>query len=755
MIRFLCFTLLLFVNSGLTLDDDLASSFAFVVNGHKYNAETDFVQRILQERYADTINDSGMALALDSLAQSFNLSLVDYSFPDSVNILYLLDSSGYYDFAIKIIIDSVTLNMCGYDCEFTVRIAGMGFDLSVAGECINAEYRVSRQQIKIPDPFIDLSERGSGHCGVLADYIKVGLSDRIADFLKNWVDDLVSPEQMFVSLNPIAALGITDSSLIARALQGFPIDLELYTSYDPLQDGVQFIEKVDFLSGTADDPHAFVRLEPPALCDHGFNRTGFSFLYWGLEQGFAWHLDWNKHQRVDAAFEIMNRYDLRDYRIDARWRQLQKQVIRGRDLHPDQLNEADLDSIFSNSDYFDQNAVAGLKSILENGYKRGLSPFMAVGTGHQDAVPLDATGAIIAPATFGWTAPAGYVGISADEYLYNLKIYAHAVVKTFASDIDVWQIENELNAAGWAAMLPQWWRKGDLWSTLEFRNRVWSVLVQAVHKHDPTARIMHDFHMLELIEHLEKWIDDLDIVGINFYPNYSSALPVLGFVVGEYVWAVRRALTGLGNPHKPVWVVETAYPAIYEQAPLHPLSLQQDMFVFTENRQSQYIKDAVSTAADNGAKAFFYFSLTSPQDSINRATALNRYMMYCGLVRHHSDAEKRGLETFAQMCQRFTDNTEVINQLKRDRPVIDACCNYPNPFNGITTIHYDLTRGGKVTISVYNCLGQRMAVLLDAVQPRGHHFVRWNATSCPSGLYVCRIELDGIQIAGKKLLYLR
>jgi hypothetical protein len=71
--------------------------------------------------------------------------------------------------------------------------------------------------------------------------------------------------------------------------------------------------------------------------------------------------------------------------------------------------------------------------------------------------------------------------------------------------------------------------------------------------------------------------------------------------------------------------------------------------------------------------------------------------------------------------------------------------NYPNPFNPTTTLRYALPADARVTLSVYNVLGQRMATLRDEIQPAGFHNVTWGGTndagtSLASGVYFYRIE---------------
>ncbi|MBI4534934.1 MAG: exo-alpha-sialidase, partial [Ignavibacteriae bacterium] len=53
--------------------------------------------------------------------------------------------------------------------------------------------------------------------------------------------------------------------------------------------------------------------------------------------------------------------------------------------------------------------------------------------------------------------------------------------------------------------------------------------------------------------------------------------------------------------------------------------------------------------------------------------------------------------------------------------------NYPNPFNPTTTLRYSLPTEARVTLSIFNTLGQRVATLKNDVQNVGSHELVWNA----------------------------
>jgi hypothetical protein len=80
--------------------------------------------------------------------------------------------------------------------------------------------------------------------------------------------------------------------------------------------------------------------------------------------------------------------------------------------------------------------------------------------------------------------------------------------------------------------------------------------------------------------------------------------------------------------------------------------------------------------------------------------------------------------------------------------------NYPNPFNPSTTITYDLPKDSRVSLNLYNILGQEVATLVNEEQKAGYRSVQWNASNVPSGVYFYRIQA-GDFVASKRLLMLK
>jgi hypothetical protein len=75
--------------------------------------------------------------------------------------------------------------------------------------------------------------------------------------------------------------------------------------------------------------------------------------------------------------------------------------------------------------------------------------------------------------------------------------------------------------------------------------------------------------------------------------------------------------------------------------------------------------------------------------------------------------------------------------------------NYPNPFNPVTTIQFDLPEPAAVTLRIYNVLGQEVAVLVEQ-QPfdEGSQSVEFNAAGFASGVYVYRLTATPLTDGG-------
>jgi hypothetical protein len=76
--------------------------------------------------------------------------------------------------------------------------------------------------------------------------------------------------------------------------------------------------------------------------------------------------------------------------------------------------------------------------------------------------------------------------------------------------------------------------------------------------------------------------------------------------------------------------------------------------------------------------------------------------------------------------------------------------NYPNPFNPVTRIDYQLPANSEVELSIHNTLGQMIAILVSGRREAGMHKVEWDAAEYASGIYFYRMKA---RTSGGKIQY--
>jgi hypothetical protein len=80
--------------------------------------------------------------------------------------------------------------------------------------------------------------------------------------------------------------------------------------------------------------------------------------------------------------------------------------------------------------------------------------------------------------------------------------------------------------------------------------------------------------------------------------------------------------------------------------------------------------------------------------------------------------------------------------------------NYPNPFNPSTTINYSVPQAGNIVLSVYNTVGEEVAVLANGYSESGRFNVTFDASNLPSGVYLYKLQ-SANTVQTKKMMLLK
>lgn len=98
--------------------------------------------------------------------------------------------------------------------------------------------------------------------------------------------------------------------------------------------------------------------------------------------------------------------------------------------------------------------------------------------------------------------------------------------------------------------------------------------------------------------------------------------------------------------------------------------------------------------------------------------------------------------------------TDIENLNNRSITTFNLFQNFPNPFNPVTNIGFQLSQPGEVEILIFNYLGQKLFTLFSGHKTAGYHKIKFDASNFASGIYLYRLTVNGNSIT-KKMLYLR
>ncbi len=112
-----------------------------------------------------------------------------------------------------------------------------------------------------------------------------------------------------------------------------------------------------------------------------------------------------------------------------------------------------------------------------------------------------------------------------------------------------------------------------------------------------------------------------------------------------------------------------------------------------------------------------------------------------------------GLSDWTPVWDFTTAATKVSIPGSDGTPVIFALAqNFPNPFNPTTRFDYSLPADAHVTLQIFNTLGERVALVVDADQTAGFKSAEFDGTAIPSGVYYYRLQAGTFTATMKMML---
>ncbi|MFH0736585.1 MAG: T9SS type A sorting domain-containing protein [bacterium] len=103
-------------------------------------------------------------------------------------------------------------------------------------------------------------------------------------------------------------------------------------------------------------------------------------------------------------------------------------------------------------------------------------------------------------------------------------------------------------------------------------------------------------------------------------------------------------------------------------------------------------------------------------------------------------------------------NSNLLPKLSSTEEVIPTefslSQNYPNPFNPSTTIKFDIPKATRVSLKIYNVLGQEVKTLVNEIMEPGAYNFKWDAGHYASGMYIYKIEAGNF-VQSKKMMLIK
>lgn len=118
---------------------------------------------------------------------------------------------------------------------------------------------------------------------------------------------------------------------------------------------------------------------------------------------------------------------------------------------------------------------------------------------------------------------------------------------------------------------------------------------------------------------------------------------------------------------------------------------------------------------------------------------------------HKPDLDTLGFVDYLPIGTVTSIGNENISSLVDGFKLHDA---YPNPFNPVSNITFEVGRKMNVVLNIYDISGKLVQTLFNGVKEPGKYAVQFNAERLSSGMYFYRIEADGFTET-KKLILLK
>jgi hypothetical protein len=231
--------------------------------------------------------------------------------------------------------------------------------------------------------------------------------------------------------------------------------------------------------------------------------------------------------------------------------------------------------------------------------------------------------------------------------------------------------------------------------------------------------------------------------------NGSFDLNELSLTPGDTVWAIYTSNLSEQISTFAYWQKALAAPALLSPAngatdvPTNP------MFSWNVSAEATSYRLQISTSSSFSTTVFDQSGITGTSQLV---TGLSNNTSYYWRV---NATNSGGTSEWSSVWNFTTIRTTSVEQVGSDVPKTYALYfNYPNPFNPITTISFDLPVKSYVSLIIFDALGREVVKLINEELLAGKYSKQWDASGLTSGVYFYRIQAGSFSET-KKLILLK
>ena len=104
------------------------------------------------------------------------------------------------------------------------------------------------------------------------------------------------------------------------------------------------------------------------------------------------------------------------------------------------------------------------------------------------------------------------------------------------------------------------------------------------------------------------------------------------------------------------------------------------------------------------------------------------------------------IDLYSETPQWESNGIFFVNNMSESAPIpgeFSMLSAYPNPFNPVTNIGFEIPAESMVEISIFDLKGQKVETLVNEVTSPGTYAINWNATYVASGVYFVHFTASG------------